>query len=234
MTVSGPGTADDRRRTLAILRRVLGVDRDLSPFYRAAGRIAWLRPLLELGRGVKPPRYPTLWEACVMVILFQQISLQAASSIARRLVEARGVALESDGITLYAFPSAERVLAATDAELRSFGIGPSKVATLRRVGESLGSGELSEEVLEGLPSPEAASVLEGIKGIGPWSASVILLRGLGRLDVFPVTDVSVARNLELAGAGKGEDLAGLLDRLGEQRGMLYYYLLLARLKVGGG
>lgn len=169
-----------------------------------------------------------------MVILFQQISLQAASSIARRLVEARGVALESDGITLYAFPSAERVLAATDAELRSFGIGPSKVATLRRVGESLGSGELSEEVLEGLPSPEAASVLEGIKGIGPWSASVILLRGLGRLDVFPVTDVSVARNLELAGAGKGEDLAGLLDRLGEQRGMLYYYLLLARLKVGGG
>src|SRR5690606_33674413 len=160
------------------------------PFYRAAGRIAWLRPLLELGRGVKPPRYPTLWEACVMVILFQQISLQAASSIARRLVEARGVALESDGITLYAFPSAERVLAATDAELRSFGIGPSKVATLRRVGESLGSGELSEEVLEGLPSPEAASVLEGIKGIGPWSASVILLRGLGRLDVFPVTDVS--------------------------------------------
>jgi DNA-3-methyladenine glycosylase II len=39
--------------------------------------------------------------------------------------------------------------------------------------------------LEDKPSPEAAKLLCRIKGIGPWTAAVILLRGLGRLDVFP-------------------------------------------------
>jgi DNA-3-methyladenine glycosylase II len=231
--LSGAGAMADRRRILTLLRRMLGVDRDLTPFYGAARRIPWLRPLLKLGRGVRPPRYPTLWEACVKVVLFQQISLQAASTITRRLVEALGTALESEGVSLYTFPSAERVLGVSDAELRSFGISPSKAATLRRVGEAIGSGSLSEEVLEGLPSPEAARVLDGIKGIGPWSATVILLRGLGRLDVFPMNDTSVAHNLELVGAGSRIDVAKLMEQLGEQRGMLYYYLLLARLESAG-
>lgn len=231
--LSGAGAMADRRRILTLLRRMLGVDRDLTPFYGAARRIPWLRPLLKLGRGVRPPRYPTLWEACVKVVLFQQISLQAASTITRRLVEALGTALESEGVSLYTFPSAERVLGVSDAELRSFGISPSKAATLRRVGEAIGSGSLSEEVLEGLPSPEAARVLDGIKGIGPWSATVILLRGLGRLDVFPMNDTSVAHNLELVGAGSRIDVAKLMEQLGEQRGMLYYYLLLARLESEG-
>lgn len=48
---------------LAVVRRILGVDRDLSYFYRAVRGIRWLRPLARRMIGVKPPRYPTLWEA---------------------------------------------------------------------------------------------------------------------------------------------------------------------------
>lgn len=219
---------------LALVRRMLGVQRDLTPFYDAARRVTWLRPLLERVRGVKPPRYPTLWEACVKVILFQQISLQAASTITRRLVEALGTRLEGEGVSLYTFPGAEKVLNVPERELRSFGISPNKAATLRRVGEALESGELQEEALEELPSPDAAKVLQGIKGIGPWSATVILLRGFGRLDVFPMNDTSVAHNLKLVTSGSRIDVPGLLAQLGEQRGMLYYYLLLARLEARGG
>jgi DNA-3-methyladenine glycosylase II len=189
--------------------------------------------LLERSRGVRPPRYPSLWEAFVKVVLFQQISLQAASTITRRLVEAVGTRWEREGVSCYTFPSVVRVLALPDRELRSFGISPSKAATLRRVGEALESGELREEVLEGLPSPAAAKVLDGIKGIGPWSATVILLRGLGRLDVFPLKDASVLHNLELVTGGKRVDVGRLMEELGEQRGMLYYHLLLARLEGRG-
>lgn len=227
--LSGADAAEDSRRVLALLRRMLGCDRDLTAFYEAAREFSWLRPLLERGRGLKPPRYPDLWEACVKVVLFQQISLQAASTITRRLVEALGTRLESEGVVHYVFPSAERVLGMPDRELRSFGISPSKAATLRRVGEAIGAGELREEVMEELPSPAAAEVLQGIKGIGPWSATVILLRGFGRLDVFPMKDTSVAQNLELVTGGKRVDVGRLMSRLGDQRGMLYYYLLLARL-----
>ena len=50
-------------------------------------------------------------------------------------------------------------------------------------------------MLEELPSLEAGRLLGSITGIGPWTATVILLRGLGRLDVFPMNDTSIAPKL---------------------------------------
>jgi DNA-3-methyladenine glycosylase II len=230
LTVRLEGAAADRRQVLPIVRRILGVDRDLEPFYDAARHVPWLRPLVRRMRGVRPPRYPTLWEASVKVVLFQQISLQAASTITTRLTTALGTPLEGTGDRLYTFPSAARVLDTTDTVLRSFGISPNKLAALRRVGEALESGDLDEAKLEELPSPEVASVLQEIKGIGPWSATVILLRGFGRLDVFPLNDSSVKHNLKVVTGGTVIDLPRVLEQLGPQRGMLYYHLLLARLE----
>jgi DNA-3-methyladenine glycosylase II len=74
-------------------------------------------------------------------------------------------------------------------------------------------------------------MLRSIKGIGPWTATVILLRGLGRLDVFPANDTSVARNLTLVGGSAPLDVKAVLEALGPDRGMLYYHLLLARLET---
>ena len=79
----------------------------------------------------------------------------------------------------------------------------------------------------------AVEILCRIKGIGPWTATVILLRGLGRLDVFPIYDSSVARNLAFVAGAAPFDIDRVLTALGPQRGMLYYHLLLARLDVRG-
>jgi DNA-3-methyladenine glycosylase II len=88
-----------------------------------------------------------------------------------------------------------------------------------------------------LPSLDAAMILRGIKGIGPWTATVVLLRGLDRLDLFPMNDSSVARNLVFVAGAAHFDLDAVLTALGPQRGMLYYHLLFARLnargKIGG-
>jgi DNA-3-methyladenine glycosylase II len=104
---------------------------------------------------------------------------------------------------------------------------------LRRVADALAAGAIHEGQLERLPSPDAASLLRSIKGIGPWTAVLILLRGLGRLDVFPANDTSVARNLRLVGGPAALDVGTLLDTLGPERGMLYYHLLLGRLEARG-
>jgi DNA-3-methyladenine glycosylase II len=87
-------------------------------------------------------------------------------------------------------------------------------------------------MLEERSSVEAAALLRSIKGIGPWTATVILLRGLGRLDVFPMNDSGVARGLTFVG-GSPPQIENVLDVLGSQRGMLYYHLLLARLEARG-
>ena len=228
----------DRRHHAAALKTVrmmLGVDRDVSAFLKAARRIRWLAPLAERMRGVKPPRYPSLWEACVNAIAFQQISLRAASAIVQRMIVALGRCVKIDRLAspVYVFPSAERVQRASDALLREAGFSASKIATLRRVAEALSSGALDAGSIEALPSIEAVSLLQRIKGIGPWTAALVLLRGFGRLDVFPGNDASVTRNLALVAGSRRLAVERVLDILDGQRGMLYYHLLLARLEARG-
>jgi DNA-3-methyladenine glycosylase II len=231
LAVSVHGGAADAEPALALVRRMLGTERDLSDFHRHARTIPWLAPLAQRLSGLRPPRYPGLFEACANVILFQQVSLHAASAIMRRMVRELGTPVECD-VRLVMFPSVERFLGADDATIRAAGVSAGKLATLRRAGEAVASGELTEAMLDERSSADAALVLRGIKGIGRWTAAVILLRGLGRLDVFPGGDSGVASNLALA-AGKAGDAEAIAETLGSQRGMLYFSLLLARLEARG-
>jgi DNA-3-methyladenine glycosylase II len=233
LTIGIEGDHREHPRLLQLVRRMLGVEVDLTPFYRSASKVQWLDPLVSRMRGVRPPRYPTIWEACVNAIVFQQISLHAASSIMGRLTVGLAEPVEHRGVRLYPFPSPEQLLNAPDRVLRGAGLSAGKLATLRRVADALGAGAIDQRQLERLSSPDAVAFLRSIKGIGPWTAVVILLRGLGRLDVFPANDSSVARNLTLLGGPAAIDVEALLDTLGPERGMLYYHLLLGRLETRG-
>jgi DNA-3-methyladenine glycosylase II len=232
LTIRVKGSATDTVRAVATIRRMLGTKHDLSAFHRNARGIPWLAPIARRMRGLRPPRYPELFEACANAIVFQQVSLSAASAIMRRLLLILGTKIEHDGVPLVVFPTAERFLDVEDAELRSAGLSANKLATLRRAGEAIVSGALSEAMLEEQSSEDARQLLQRIKGIGPWTASVILLRGLGRIDVFPCNDSGVRANLARF-AGKGVSAAHVAEQLGSQRGMLYFCLLLARLEARG-
>jgi DNA-3-methyladenine glycosylase II len=216
-------------RWLPVVARMLGTQVDLREWYARSLQVAWLQPIVRALRGLKPPRYPTLWEACAHAIVFQQISIHAAAAIMRRAVELLGEPVIAGGVRAIAFPDAQRWLAADDALLRAAGLSRNKVAHLRSVASAFADGVIDEATLEALPTPLAAERLCGVRGIGPWSAAVVLLRGLGRLDTFPPNDSGVARALTRL-AGARVDPRRLLDGLGPVRGMLYYHLLLARLR----
>lgn len=227
--VSGGG---DHKRAVARVQRMLGTDRNLDHFYRQAEQVSWLAPLVQRVRGIRPPRYPSLWEACVNAIVFQQISLHAAHAIMGRMHGALATQTSYEGIPLAVFPDVERFLRTPDDMLRATGLSASKLTTLQRTARAISEGTLSEEMLEKESTPDAALSLRTIKGIGPWTAAVVLLRGLGRLDAFPANDSGVAANLALV-AGRPLDASAIADALGPQRGMLYFCLLLARLDSRG-
>ncbi|MDE2367092.1 MAG: DNA-3-methyladenine glycosylase 2 family protein, partial [Betaproteobacteria bacterium] len=216
--IDGARSRDDQ--TLHLVQKVLGTKKDLSGFDKAAGQIPWLSSLVRRMRGLKPPRYPSLWEACVNAVVFQQLSIRAASAITRRLIAALGERVETDSIPvpLSVFPCAERLSEATDDTLRATGLSGSKVATLRRIAEAVVSGALDAEKLEESTSQDGMAALCRIKGIGPWTAALILLRGLSRLDVFPANDTGAASNIALFSGDASSDPRLLLDTLGPQRG----------------
>jgi DNA-3-methyladenine glycosylase II len=103
------------------------------------------------------------------------------------------------------------------------------VAHLRSAATAVLSGGVTSEIVQSLPSAQAAQRLTSVRGIGAWSAAVVLLRGFGRLDVFPMKDSGVARSLKMLSGDADLDAHALLEALGPVRGMLYFHLLLGRI-----
>jgi DNA-3-methyladenine glycosylase II len=222
-------TGSSAARWLDVVARMLGTTVDVTRWHERSAGIPWLAPIARTLRGVRPPRYPTLWEACAHAILFQQISIHAAAAVMRRAVDLLGAPVEAEDVRCIAFPPPQRWLDAPEAQLRGVGISTNKVAHLKSAAAAILGGTVDEAALEQMPTVEAADRLQAIRGIGAWSAAVILLRGLGRLDTFPLRDSGVARTLALLSGDPHLDQTALLEHLGDVRGMLYYHLLLGRL-----
>lgn len=219
------GAAGEPASWRALAGRLLGLDVDLTGFYRAAAVHPAVAALARRFRGVKPPRFASLWEALVSSVVFQQLSLASAMATVARLVARVSPVIELGDEPLRPFPSPAAVANASEAELRALGLSGAKARALRLLAAACASGALDEAELEALPSPAAAERLVRLPGIGPWTASLVLLRGLGRLDVFPAGDAGARRGL--GALLPLSEAPAVLERLGRYRGMLYFHLLLA-------
>lgn len=231
----GRPTAAQVRKVMQTVRRMLGLDVELDAFHRAAARYPGLRPLAALLAGIRPPRFASLFEAILGVVPFQQLSLDSGMAVFARLVEAHGVHQPVTGPgevrELYAAPRPEAIEAASEETLRAHGLSGAKARSLRDAARAILEGHIDEATLESLPTPEARTRLLKLKGIGPWSADLILLRGFGRLDAFPPGDVGVANGLlPLLGETPPEELA---RAFAPQQGMLYYTSLISQLANRG-
>jgi DNA-3-methyladenine glycosylase II len=227
----------------ARLRRMLGLDVDVTPFFAVARRIPTLAPVLPFARGLRPPRFASLHEGFAGVILFQQVSLAAAVATLRRLVAAlvpaiplpraagpgRGLVPEvrAGGAVLRPFPPAEVLADAPDRLLRGVGLSGAKSRALRAACALVASGALRDDDLARLPSPALVEALRELPGVGPWSANLLALRYFGRLDVFPPGDVAAVKALGEVGDPR------LVEALGPLRGMLYYLLFVRRMTRAG-
>lgn len=231
VTLHGPEAA--KIDPAAAVGRILGTEREIGAFARGAERLPWLRPIARAARGVKPPRYPSLWESVCNAVVYQQVSIHAAGAILRRVIERYGVAVEAEGARLYPFPAPQTLLEADPLELRGVGLSVHKITALKRVAAALADGTLDEASLEPLPTPRLLEALVAHRGIGPWTAAVVALRGFGRLDVFPLNDSGAEKSLRALSGDERVDVHRVLDALAPQQGMLYYHLLLARLAASG-
>lgn len=218
------------QRWLQTVEVMLGTGVRLDDWFRRVRPYPWLAFLARELRGLHPPRYPSLWEALAHAIVFQQISIHAAASIMRRTIQAAGEPIAYAGALYYPFPRPQELLACRDERLREAGLSANKIAHLRSAAEAIVSQTITDRDIDALPSARAAERLCSIRGIGPWSAAVVLLRGFGRLDVFPMKDSGVARSLRLLSGNPSLDAHALLEALGPYRGMLYFHLLLGRVR----
>ena len=196
VTIEGaPDRAAGEAAARQLVERVLGAGADLRAFQRAHARDPLLQAALRAHRGLRVAGSFDLFEALVNAVLTQQVNLRFAYSIRAELVRAFGARREIDGRAWFAFPTAERIARESEATLRAFRLSAAKAGTLARLARACAAGELGESKLAPLSDEEAISELVRWKGIGRWTAEVVLIRGLGRLDVFPAGDLAVLKRL---------------------------------------
>jgi hypothetical protein len=156
-TTPPPRTPAERRHVWSLVDRLLGVRVDLANWYRIAERDSRLRPLAERFRGVKPPRFPTMFEALVNAFACQQLSLEVGLELLNRLAVVCGV--KSDGgAARYAFPEPSDVVRLRPARYRAIGFSRQKVLSLLVLARAVERSEIDLEAFAAETDAEGAQV----------------------------------------------------------------------------
>ena len=168
-----------------------GLEDDLTACYAHLRKDPQLAPVVARYHGMRLARVPDLYEALLVAILGQQISVRAANACRARLMTSLGERLDLEGRTYTTYPLPARLVASGVEELRGLGTGRQKAGYLLSLAEAAIAGNLEGVRFHDLPDGEATALLCEIPGVGRWTAEVALLRALGRLDVFPAADLGL-------------------------------------------
>ena len=128
---------------------------------------------------------PDLFSSVIHHIIGQQISMKAQATIWQRMQDALGAV------------SAETILAAGVPELQSLGMTFRKAEYITDFTEKIRSGAFNLESVKYMSDADAIRALSSLKGIGVWTAEMILLFCLQRPDIFSYDDLAIRRGLRM-------------------------------------
>jgi 3-methyladenine DNA glycosylase/8-oxoguanine DNA glycosylase len=207
------------------LRWMLALDDDHSEFLQRVAGDPVLGRTSKLLRGLRPVRTATVAQALLRAVCGQLIDSKTARSLERRVIRALGTrdtSVKVPGTGLREPPSTAALAAAAPFELRRLGLHERRGAAVVRLCRSL---EL--ERLHDLPTDAVVRRLERERGLGPWSAGVVCLEGLGRFEHGLVGDLGLVKLLRaLRGRPvEGWETAELLEPYAEWAGLASVYLL---------
>ena len=199
----------------AVVRQILGFEFDLVAFSAWAAGDELLAPLVVRFAGFRPTLAPDPFEMLVGAITAQQVSLIAALAIRNRLVERLG---ERVG-RVWAFPSRERLAAASEDELFSLGFSRRKAEYVIGLARS----DLDLATLALLPDEEVKAQLTALRGLGEWTADWFLARYLGRPRAWPAGDLALRKAVRALYGDVDVRAAG--DRFVPFQNLTAHYLL---------
>ena len=200
---SGPKKVDEgktRQRLQKTASHMLGLNQSTNEFETFAATIPALKNLVASQSGLRVPQSASPFEALSWAITGQQISLGAAISLRRKMIQRAGIK-HSSGIICY--PGPEQILKLNQTDLRECSFSHTKATTLLNLAQLIQSDALPlqrwlDDHLSDKPlvAEQIYNQLIEVRGIGPWTIHYALLRGFGWLDGSLHGDVAVRRNLQ--------------------------------------
>jgi AraC family transcriptional regulator, regulatory protein of adaptative response / DNA-3-methyladenine glycosylase II len=195
----------------ALLRRIRALfDLDARPdlIARQLGKDPRLAAALAANPGLRVPGAFYGFEMGVRAILGQQVTVRAATTIARRFVEAFGEPIVTPSADLHRLtPLPERVAAASVDEIARHGIIAARARSIIALAAAQASGALRLDGGDHRNPAEAIERLTEVPGVGQWTAHYIAMRALRWPDAFPNGDIAVRNNLGGVTAREAEALS---------------------------
>jgi len=201
--------------------RVLGLPFELEPFRVWAAGDGVLGGIVASLPGFRPTLNPQPFEALVIAITAQQISLRAAAAIRGNLVERYGV---RHGVA-WEFPSRERLRELRPRHLTVLGFSRAKAEYVLELAHA----EVDLEALSTRSDEEVIETLTAVRGLGRWSADWYLARHLARPSAWPAGDLGVRRAVStFYAAGRSltiEEVRGMGERFAPFQNLSAQFLL---------
>jgi DNA-3-methyladenine glycosylase II len=239
VTVESTTRISERARKEAglLVQKMLGLAVDLQPFYDRTRDDAVIGGLVEKFFGVRPPRFPSVFEGLINSIACQQVTLDLGIVLLNRLSERFGAHVVGQGAVLHAFPTPADLADVPEESIRELGFSRQKARAIKELSTHVADNRVNLSGIEGVTNKGAIEYLSSIRGIGRWSAEYVLLRGLGRLDTFPGDDIGAQKNLQrlfhLADKPTYDHIRQLTSPWHPYEGVVYFHLLLEKLRANG-
>jgi AraC family transcriptional regulator of adaptative response / DNA-3-methyladenine glycosylase II len=189
-------------QVVAGLRAVFDLDARPDAVSAALGWDPLLAGSLRADPGLRLPGAFDGFEAATRVVVGQQVSVAAATTLAGRLAAALGDPVETPfpGLArLSATP--EAIAAAGEDRIARLGMPGARARTLLGLGRAAADGL---ELHRGADADAVRARLAELPGVGPWTREVIAMRALGAPDAFPAGDLGVLRALGVPSAREAE------------------------------
>jgi DNA-3-methyladenine glycosylase II len=165
--------------------RLLGLPFDLDTFRAWAADDVTLGRIVDLLAGFRPTLNPEPFEALVVAITTQQISLRAAAAIRGNLVRAYGVQHEQ----AWEFPTRERIKELRPRHFTPLGFSRAKAEYVLELAHS----DLDLDGLGALDDDEVIAAITSVRGLGRWTADWFLARHLARSRAWPAGDLGLRK-----------------------------------------
>jgi DNA-3-methyladenine glycosylase II len=199
---------------------------DLLPFYRIGLEDTDFAPIIELLYGYHQVKFLTPFENACWAVLTQRNPMKMAQKTKQALIERYGNHLEVNGNVFRAFPEAIQIAVADYDEILKLVRNDKRAEYL--IATARAFSDADDEFLKAAPDEEVEAWLRNIKGIGEWSATFIMVRGLGRMEYLPLTETRLVEAAsKVYGHGKEldrEELKRLAERYGIWQGYWAHYL----------
>ncbi|WNV76498.1 AlkA N-terminal domain-containing protein [Geodermatophilus sp. DSM 44513] len=190
----------DLGTAVARCRRTLDLDADPAAVDGVLGDDPALAASVAAAPGRRVPAAPDAAELAVRAVLGQQVSVAGARTLTARLLRAAGTPLpEPVGTLTHAFPWPAALV---DADLTAVGLTGARRRTVHALAEALDTGAVTLD--PGADRAEAGRSLLAVRGIGPWTAAVVAMRGLGDPDVWLPGDLALRRSLAALGSSDAD------------------------------